>query len=488
MRLKATFLSIAIALFLFETVSSQNLFTRVYGGNSYDFGAEVMPTPDGGYLVAGTTGSYGLESGQIMLIKTDSNGYEEWRKYYGDQYADQAESTQLGIDNNLIIVGNTESPNNSYQFYAIKTTLNGDTIWTNSYGTAEWDFCRQVAALPDGGYALFGNTYSTGEGDYYLIRINNDGDTLWTKTYGGNAEESGESIALAADGGFYLAGHTESFGAGKKDMYVVRTDEFGDTLWTKTFGGPEDDFCYAVAVTPDAGYVLAGGTFNNTLGKSDFIVIKEDGTQQWTRHDPHTGDNYWLDVMIEPITANITAVGYFTEGGAGLEDGRIIRIGADGIWNGVARGHGSEENDRFYDVKRCSDGGYVMVGNTQGYLNRFDDVYLVRADNLGISVGPELGVNEIELDGSVYDVRIGPNPFGDDFPTLFVQNFDGLMKDLSSNPEVNIYNSVGQLVVTQSVSSAATQLNFQSLDNGIYYYQIISGRLILATGKAVKLN
>ena len=105
-----------------------------------------------------------------------------------------------------------------------------------------------------------------------------------------------------------------------------------------------------------------------------------------------------------------------------------------------------------------------------------------------ISLSPELGVNEIEIDGSTYDVSIGPNPFGDDFPTLFVQNFDGLMKNLSDNPEVKIYNSVGQLVYEQSVSSTATQLNFESMESGIYYYQIISGRLILATGKAVKLN
>ena len=95
--------------------------------------------------------------------------------------------------------------------------------------------------------------------------------------------------------------------------------------------------------------------------------------------------------------------------------------GLDGIWNGLAKDHGSSLNDRFYDAKLTSDGGYIMLGSTEGFLNRFDDVYLVKGDDLGLSVNPELGVNEITIGENVFGVTIGPNPFSIESPTLFIQ-------------------------------------------------------------------
>ena len=227
-------------------VAAQPLFTRVFGGDSYDTGAEVIQLADSSYLVAATTGSFGLQSGQIMLIKIDASGYEQWRRFYGGQYSDKAESMQLSSDGNLIIAGTSEVTGGGYQFYAAKMTLSGDTIWTRTYGGSNWDFCKQVAALSDGGFALFGQSFNTGDGDFHLVRIDAQGDTLWTRNYGGQELESGQSIAVAMDGGFYLAGHTESYGAGESDMYVVRTNEFGDTIWTKTFGGVEETLAQAL--------------------------------------------------------------------------------------------------------------------------------------------------------------------------------------------------------------------------------------------------
>lgn len=488
-----TFILIASSILLIQELSAQELFQRVYGGESYDVGREVIQTADDGYLIAGSTGSFGLTSGQIMLIKTDFQGYEEWRRYYGNDYADQLESMQETVDGNLILGGYTEQSGNSYQVYALKLTMDGDTIWTRSYGGTAWDFCRQLVSLPDGGFALFGQTYShgSGNGDFYLLRLNSDGDTLWTKTYGGSGTESGESIALAADGGFFLAGYTNSFGAGKNDIYVVRTDDQGDTLWTKTFGGPEDDFCYAVGAMLDGGYVLAGGSFNHepNPGRAIYIVIKDGGSMQWTKYDPFgVGNNYWTDVLIEPGTANITCVGYYVDGGYGKDDGRIIRYGADGIWNGMARGHGSEEVDRFYDVKQTSDGGYIMVGETQGFLNRFDDVYLVKGDGFGIAVDPELGVNEIEVQGETFGVQIGPNPFSSSDPTLFIQDYTSLERKLDAPMEFKMYNGLGQQVSYQIINTGNSVLHSRSLNNGIYHYQLVSGNTILATGKAVKVN
>lgn len=486
---KTTFTLVLLFLFLrSDVLEAQIKFSRVYGGNSYDTGAEVIQTPDDGFLVAGTTGSFGAESGQILLTKTDPEGYVEWRRFYGNEYADQASSMQITSDGHLIIAGNTETADSSYQMYAMKMTFSGDTIWTRNYGGADWDFCRQVVALSDGGFALFGQSFSSGDPDFSLIRINSDGDQLWTKTYGGSAEESGESIALASDGGFYLAGHTKSFGEGMNDMYVVRTDNDGDTLWTETFGGPLEDVCYSVAETIDSGYVLAGGTENNTPGISDMIIRKENAADTWVTYESRGGDAYFTDVLVEPGTGNLVVVGYHGNGGFGKEDARILRYGnLGGVWNGVARSHGSPEIDRFVDVKRCSDNGYVMVGYTQGFLNRFDDIYLVKAGNDGIAAQPELGVDEIVLNGGRFDVSVGPTPFGAVEPQLFIQDFESVVKEINDPISVVVYNSVGQAVSTTSVVSYQTVLAMSHLDNGIYYYQLEASNTVLATGKLVKL-
>jgi hypothetical protein len=487
---KTTFILALLFLFLrSDILEAQIRFSRVYGGNSYDTGAEVIQTPDDGYLIAGTTGSFGVESGQILLTKTDPEGYVEWRRFYGNVNSDQATSMQTSSDGNLIIAGNTETADSSYQMYALKMTFNGDTIWTRNYGGADWDFCRQVVALPDGGFALFGQTYTSGDADFSLIRINSDGEQLWTKTYGGSLEESGESIALATDGGFYLAGHTKSFGEGMNDMYVVRTDANGDAIWTETFGGPLEDVCYSVAETIDLGYVLAGGTENNTAGISDMVIRKENAADTWVTYESMGGDAYFTDALIEPGTGNIVVVGYHENGGFGKEDARILRYGNfGGIWNGVARSHGGQEIDRFVDVKRCSDNGYVMVGFTQGFLNRFDDIYLVKAGNDGIGAQPELGVDKIILEAGKFDVSVGPTPFGSVNPQLFIQDFQSVMKEISNPLSVEVYNSVGQVVSSSLVVSNKTILALGHLSNGVYYYQLETSNAVLATGKLVKLH
>lgn len=467
---------------------AQVQFTRVYGGGGYDSGAEVIQTVDNGYLVSGQSSSFSEDlSSQILLFKTDENGYVEWRKLYGDQFADKAESMVETSDGNLLIAGFSETIENSYQFYALKLTLAGDTIWTRKYGGSDWDFCKQVVALSDGGFGLFGQTYSkgAGEGDFYLVRLNSDGDTLWTKTYGGMADEFGESIALANDGGFFLAGHTESFGAGGKDMYVVRTNADGDTLWTQTFGGAEDDYCYAVATTADGGYILGGGTMNLSADKLDIILRKEEGTQQWVKTESHEGDAYVTDVLVETSTQNVTIAAIVAPGDNGARDGRILRYGADGVWNGVAKSHGSQEIDEVYDIKLTSDNGYVLVGKTEGYLNRFEDVWLVKTNNLGLTVGPELGVDEVIVGEESFAVFFAPNPAGSR-TNFIIDGYSQIAKAHNQPLVLKIYDALGKMVYQKQVKSASQEINILGLSTGIHFYQMTSENEVLATGKFVK--
>lgn len=483
-----------LLLFLLVYISgdclAQTQFTRVFGGNSYDFGAEVIQTADEGYLVAGQSSSFTTDlSSQVLLMKIDSDGYSQWRKTIGDEFADKAESMVEDSSGDFFISGFTETVENSYQALGIKIDATGDTIWTLKTGGSSWDLIKQSIALADGSFMMFGKTYSygNGDGDFYLVKVSADGQELWYKAYGGEADESGESISLANDGGFFLAGTTESFGAGGVDMYVVRTNSDGDTLWTKTYGGVEDDFCYSVAATADGGYVLGGGTYNETPGVMDVVLRKEDGSTQWVQGETHGGDSYISDVIIEPGTQNVTAVGNVVGGTFGGVDGRILRYGADGVWNGVAKTHGSAEDDVYWDVKLTSDNGYIILGSTKGYLNRFDDLWMIKTNNQGQTVQPELGVDNLEIDGIVYRTGCVPNPVSAQ-TRFYVEGIDKLLQRKNNPVVLRVFDGLGRQLLENQVTSEFTELDVGRLKLGTYYYHLSSGMEVLATGKLVKVT
>jgi hypothetical protein len=142
-----------------------------------------------------------------------------------------------------------------------------DTLWTRRYGTEDNDIGYDMQLTSDGGYIIVGQTGAFGapSGPYlYLIKIDGeDGDSLWAKVYGDDEEAAiGYSTQETSDGGFIVAGFKEFSTTGNRDIYLLRTDSFGDTIWTMTYGGPYaetyEEVCRSVIETFDKGYLMAG--------------------------------------------------------------------------------------------------------------------------------------------------------------------------------------------------------------------------------------
>ncbi|MDC0028982.1 hypothetical protein OAJ32_00565, partial [bacterium] len=128
-----------------------------------------------------------------------------------------------------------------------------------------------------------------------------NGDSLWTKTFGGSNDDVGQSIQQTNDGGYIITGSTQSFGNGSYDVWLIKTDGNGDSLWTKTFGGTDNDVSYSVQQTTDGGYILTGETNSFGNGSGDIYLIKTDGNGNITStfNIPNPSSNRKLEKVVD---------------------------------------------------------------------------------------------------------------------------------------------------------------------------------------------
>jgi len=248
-------------VYLIKTDSQgDTVWTRTYGGTRNDVGRSVQLTADGGYIVVGTTSSFGAGSEDVYLVKTNAQGDTLWTRTYGGDTLDHGRSVQPTADGGYIIVGSS-----FFDVYLVRTDAQGDTLWTRTYGGTGFDWGRSVQKTNDGGYIVAGYTESYGAGDFdvWLIKTDDQGVALWTRTYGGSAEDVVAAVQQTTDSGYIITGYTHSFGQGAPDydnVYLIKTDKSGDTLWTRMYGGARRDEGNSVQQTSDGGYIIAGFT------------------------------------------------------------------------------------------------------------------------------------------------------------------------------------------------------------------------------------
>ncbi|MFZ8825540.1 MAG: hypothetical protein ACO2OT_01695 [Candidatus Caldipriscus sp.] len=251
-------------------------FAKTYGGTDYDGASSIQQTSDGGYIVAGETYSFCVGWDDIFLIKTDANGNIQWVKTYGGTSIDGAYFVQQTSDGGYIMAGYTGSFGaGSADIILIKTDANGNIQWAKTYGGISHDGAYFVQQTSDGGYIMAGYTGSFGAGsaDIILIKTDANGNIIWAKTYGGTDYDWASSVQQTSDGGYIVAGYTGSFGAGWEDIFLIKTDANGNIQWAKTYGGTSIDGAYFVQQTSDGGYIMAGYTGSFRAGRADIFLI-----------------------------------------------------------------------------------------------------------------------------------------------------------------------------------------------------------------------
>ena len=247
-----------------------------YGFNDDDRAHSVWQTSDGGYIIAGQTwlmhGSFG--SYDMYIIKTDLNGIVQWSRIFfrEESGGDVALSVQQLGDGGYIIGGFTQS--SEWASYIIRTDASGNSIWSNIY-TGSWQSeCYDIKSTPDGGF-IFTGTESSFETDtdVLITKLDANGTLLWKKIYGNEASEQGQYVQVLSDGSCIVAGMAASEQDGY-NMYIVKTNSSGDSLWSRTIGGASDDRAFTVASSQEGIYYVGGWSWSYGVGMGDVYLAK----------------------------------------------------------------------------------------------------------------------------------------------------------------------------------------------------------------------
>jgi RHS repeat-associated protein len=258
-------------------------------GSKNDRGQSVQQTSDGGYIIVGLTYTSTYGDADVWLVKTSSSGEKQWDKTFGGIGRDVPCSVRQTSDGGYIIVGSTSSYGaGGRDIWLIKTDSSGNLQWDKTYekyGEEEGNCVQQTS---DGGYIIVGYTYSATyyHSDAWLIKTNSSGNLQWDKTYGGVAgwNEDFGSVEQTSDGGYVAGGssflYTQTEGYG----LLVKTDSDGSDQWGKMFnGGSQGCIINSVRQTPDGGYVAVGNVDNGDRLQGYILKLDYAGNNKWCK-------------------------------------------------------------------------------------------------------------------------------------------------------------------------------------------------------------
>lgn len=468
------FALLMISTILSAQTAPDTTWTRMYGGGLFDWAWQVEQTTDGGYIVIADY-SLGSMNYDAWLIKTDSNGDILWTKTFGGLAEDRGQSVQQTTDGGYIIAGTTSSyGTGAYDIWLIKTDELGNELWSKTFGGTSWDWGYFVQQTTDGGYIVTG---CKDPGIYYiwdvfLIKTDSQGNTTWTKTYGGDDYDVGHCVRQTTDGGYIITGYTYSYGAGSSDVWLIKTDANGNESWSKTFGGSSPEHGYSVIQTLGEGYTIVGYTKSYGAGDYDVWLINTDnnGNEVWNKTYGGTGDDRAFSVQ-QTVDEEYIIAGFTESFGAGNYDMWLIKTLSNGdtLWTKTI---GGEELDRGRYAQQTTDKGYIVVGDTYIYEQGEYNVYIVK-------VNPETGVGfEENFEPQLFDLTNYPNPFSGS-TVISYQLTESLKITLE------IYNISGQEVLTlvnenqsagkHSVVWDGKDDSGKQVSSGVYFYQLKTG-------------
>ncbi len=346
--------------------------TRTVGGGNSDYGKAIVQTSDGGYINAGETYSFGNTGGgiypEVWVTKLDASGNIQWTRTIGGSSEEFVGVIIQTSDGGYAVAGETRSfGQGSNDVYVVKLDASGNLVWTRTIGGGAGDGALAIREAPNGDLVVSGYTNSFGQGlsDIYVIRLDATGNVLWTRSIGGPDAEFAYQHVIMNDGSIVVAGYTYSYSQGNEDLYLIKLDATGNLQWTRTVGGANSDGAFSVTVTQDGGIVAAGYTNSFGQGSFDIYVVKFDnaGNLLWTRTIGSAGYDLARSI-IETSTGDLLVVGFTDSFGSGNRDFYIVRLDKNGNMTPCPGGCQLSSGGTVSSGGTTSSGGATSSGGT----------------------------------------------------------------------------------------------------------------------------
>lgn len=399
--MKKIYLLILIVCLSSFAFAQQNTFERVYDTLGFTTSNCVIETFDGCFVVVGSRYT-SMNAQDVVVMKVDSLGKPIWVKIYGGPGNDEGKHVEQTPDSGFIVLGLKDFGPATSSNWLLRLDANGDTLWTQSLtlGTGSTYPYR----LTNG----FNSTYpSTGYYEkpasivaVYLLKADSIGAAVMSKTYSDTMHQFGYDVKQTMDSGYIICG---AKGNSDINAFIIKTNSTGDTLWSRTFGGPNNDQFLSVQQTTDSGYIVAGYKINSFLGFDVFLLKTNE-----------LGDTIWTALYGYPYNSGAYCVQKTIDGGyivsARIVNGSplsakiwLLKIDQNGdtLWT---KQFGCCLAAEGYFVQQTTDAGYIISGQVQGSFGV--GIYLIKTDSIGRVLTNIAQHSDVENPG----VLVYPNP------------------------------------------------------------------------------
>lgn len=361
----------ALAVFLLASPSAQFAqdqpeliaFDYRFGGPGNDVGNAIIELAGGGYAAVGYTDAGDARGIDVLLVRLDVNGQVVWRQTYGDEGDDYGWDLFERDDGGFFIVGYTNStPGGDEDVVLIRVDETGAFRWRRRFGAEQAERAWSLEPTPDGGMAIAAQTQSAGAGDWdtYLLRLTAGGDPMWSLVTGEAGPERILDAALAEDGGFLFVGTTATGPDAPRDLYFIRLDSLGKSLWERAYGGPGDDVAHGVVSAGDGGFLVTGYGNSFGAGSNDvyLLCLADDSVIEWRNEIGGPGDDRAM-MSIRRAGGGFMTIGY-TDAGRAWD---VLLLETDESGERVSeRTLAFPGPDRGVMIRPATDGGYILTG------------------------------------------------------------------------------------------------------------------------------
>ncbi len=470
--------------------------SKTYGGTKDDGMNLFMHTPDGGYIVSGYTyssdGDVTFNHGDVdfWLLKLNVSGALEWQKTYGGSGRDYPISVALSKDGGYVIAGETGSSDGDLitahpgdDAWILKVNDTGKIEWSTTIGGSGLDFVNKVDTTSDTCYIVTGGTFSKngdfsqtqGYFDTWVAKIGAAGGVMWMKEYGGTGGEYSFNIHQTSDHGYIVSGYTTESPA---HAQIIKLDDTGKVVWSKRYGGSGNDVATDAIPVRGGGYVMCGttnshdGDVASNHGLDDYWIVKLDDTGRIQWEKTYGGSKYdFAGGICETINKDGYVVAGFSGSSngdvstnQGLGDGWLISIDTVGklLWQ---KSVGGSKGDSAWGIVANTDGSFTVgcvTLSTNGDVtgnHGAEDMWMVK-------IFPyQVGIKNQEIN----NVKV--------YPTIT----SGLVQiDIPAgidNASIRLFDIQGKQVSAFTINGQHATINIDTLPAGVYNLHILSPAL-----------